>query len=408
MKNTPPILNSELLPLYAVIFLGFFGYALTIALFIPMLMDRSFGILPLATSTSLRAATSGFLLAMYPLGQFLGSPIIGKLSDHYGRKKILMLSLFACLFGFVGIALSIQYQQLSLLFTSCLLTGLFESNMAISQSVIVDNAQDVAQKIKLIGYAYSACSLGYVIGPLVGGLSATAWGYSGPFWITTIGILFLMLWIWLNFKDRYRPHKEVPIKFVEAITAIRTIFEQPKLYRIYLINFLIFFAVMGLYRVVPLYVVDEWKPSLHAYTLLISYVSMLCLIANLFVMGRLAKRFTAQKLLSGLLLSGGLIVIVIVMPVHFSWIWLTYGLAVIPTVMALTTCTAWLSNQVTPEEQGQALGNNQALLVLGESSSAAIGGLIAAIMIPLPIVVMGVILFITSLMVWKTKHNKLA
>ena len=72
----------EILPLYAVIFLGFFGYPLTIALFISMLMERHFLLLPLETSVSMRAPLSGLLLAMYPFGQFLGSPVIDYLSDH--------------------------------------------------------------------------------------------------------------------------------------------------------------------------------------------------------------------------------------------------------------------------------------------------------------------------------------
>lgn len=50
--------------------------------------------------------------------------------------------------------------------------------------------------------------------------------------------------------------------------------------------------------------------------------------------------------------------------------------------MALPTCTTWLSQHAEPKEQGQVMGNNQSLLVLGEASSAAIGGLIAAIRIP--------------------------
>ncbi len=105
------------------------------------------------------------------------------------------------------------------------------------------------------------------------------------------------------------------------------------------------------------------------------------------------------KLLSSLLLLGGLLVIMIIIPKHFSWIWLVYGLAVIPTVMALPTCTAWLSHHVTAKEQGQALGNNQALLVLGEASSAAMGGIIAAINISLPILLMGIILLIAGIIV---------
>ena len=134
---------------------------------------------------------------------------------------------------------------------------------------------------------------------------------------------------------------------------------------------------------------------------------MLCLIANLFITGWLAKRWPTQKLLSVLLLCGGLLAIIIVIPVHFSWIWFTFGVAVIPTVIALTTCTAWLSDQVASKEQGQVLGNNQALLVLGEASSAAIGGLIAAILVPLPVVIMGIILLVASVMVWKTQPKSI-
>src|SRR3990167_5419618 len=357
------ISSREFLPLYAVIFLGFFGYALTITLFIPMLMDRSFALLPPTSTTALRVTLSGLLLAMYPLGQFLGSPIIGNLSDHFGRKKVLLLSLLACIVGFVGMALSIEYYQLSLLFISAFFTGLCESNMAISQSIIADKSNDIVQKTKFIGYAYSACSLGYVVGPLLGGPVASVLGYSIPFWMTAIGVLLIIVWIFYCFDDRYVSSKIAAVTMRQAITSMKSLFNQPKLYKIYFINFLIFFSVQGLYRVVPLYVMDEWKPSLPLYSLLIAYVSLLCLIANLFILGKLAHRFSTQKLLSGLLLFGGILVIMIIIPHHFHWIWLTYAMAVITTSMALPICTTWLSQRAAPNEQGQVLGNNQALLV---------------------------------------------
>lgn len=394
----PMIRFRELLPLYGVVFLGFLGYALTITLYIPMLMDKSFSLLPIASSASLRLTLSGLLLAMYPLGQFFGSPIVGNLSDYYGRKNILLLSLLASALGFTAIALSIQVHCIIWLFISSFLTGLCESNMAISQSVIADKSENNLQKIKFIGYAYSACSLGYVVGPLLGG-SGGRLGYSGPFWITAVGVLSLAACILWGFRDDYVPNKKNPIKIFQTIIAIKSIFNQPKFYKFYLINFLIFFSVQGLYRVVPLYVVDKWQPSLLTYSLLISYVSLLCLIANLFILEKLAKRFSTQSLLKGLLLLGGLLVVLIIVPAHFSWIWLTYAVAVMPTVMALPTCTTWLSQHADSAQQGQVLGNNQALLVLGESSSAAVGGLIAALMVSLPVLVMGIILLITGIVV---------
>lgn len=396
----------DLMPLYAVIFLGFFGYALTITLFIPMLMDKNCLLLSPEASLSLRVSLSGFLLAMYPLGQFLGSPIIGNLSDFWGRKKVLLLSLIFCIFGFAMMALSIEFNQLTLLFVSAFLTGLFESNMAISQSIIADRSSDTAQKTKLIGYAYSACSLGYIVGPLLGGSAGSVLSYSAPFWITAFGVLCLLVWIFYSFEEHYIPNKNAPIKLLSSLTAMKSIFNRPKLYKIYLINFSIFFAVQGLYRVVPMFVMDEWKPALHTYSLLISFVSLLCFLANLWILGKLAKRVSTQKLLSGLLVVSGLLVAFITVPNHFNWIWLTFGIAVIPSIMALPTCTIWLSEQVSSTEQGQVLGNNQALLVLGESTSAAIGGLIAALWIPLPVVVMGAILLFTGIIVPAIRMSK--
>lgn len=395
----------EIFPLYAVIFLGFFGYALTITLFIPMIMDHHFLLVPADTSVNVRALLSGFLLAMYPLGQFFGSPIIGNFSDYFGRKKVLLISLIACFFGFTGIGLSIRLHLLIPLFITSFLTGLCESNMAISQTIIADRTDNTAEKTKLIGYAYSACSLGYIVGPLLGG-TGSVFGYSTPFWITAIGVLLLTIWIAYRFHDNFTPNKHVPIKLLTSLIAVRSIFNKPNLKKIYLINFLIFFAVQGLYRVIPLYVVDTWKPSLEIYAILIAFVSLLCFLTNLSLLGALSKRFSTQKLLAGLLIIGGIFVIIVVLPDHFNWIWLTYGLAVIPTVMALPTCTTWLSQQVSSHEQGQVLGNNQALLVLGEATSAAIGGGIAALLIPLPVVVMGVILFITAGMVIKSNISE--
>ena len=294
-----------------------------------------------------------------------------------------------------------DFHLLALLFVSAFLTGLCESNMAISQSVIVDLAHDTTQKTKLIGYAYSACSLGYIVGPLLGGTGGTLLGYSVPFWITALGVFCLVLWVSCSFNDKFIPKRDVRLNILKSIVAVKSVLNAPKLYKIYAINFLIFFSVQGLYRVVPLYVVDEWDPSLHSYSLLISFVSLVCFISNLFLLGRLSKIFPTKNLLAGLLLTGGALVIMIVLPTHFNWIWLTFGVAVIPTVMALPVCTTWLSEHVKSEEQGQVLGNNQALLVLGESTSAAIGGVIAAVLIPLPVIVMGVILLISGMVVVK-------
>lgn len=82
-----------LLPLYTVVFVGFLGYSLMIAAFTPMILRNDNEMLPAGSSLSLRSLVLGALLALYPLGQFLGSPVLGALSDRYGRRPILIASL---------------------------------------------------------------------------------------------------------------------------------------------------------------------------------------------------------------------------------------------------------------------------------------------------------------------------
>jgi MFS family permease len=71
-----------LLPLYAVVFVGFLGYSLMIAAFTPMILRNDNGMLPASSSLTQRSIVLGILLSLYPLGQFLGSPVLGGLSDR--------------------------------------------------------------------------------------------------------------------------------------------------------------------------------------------------------------------------------------------------------------------------------------------------------------------------------------
>lgn len=129
------------MPLYLVVFTGFVGYSLMITVFTPLLLDDQGGLLPESASPSERTLVLGALLALYPLAQFVGSPILGALSDRFGRRPALLRSLLA---------------------------GLSEANIAIAQSAIADVAA-AAERSRLFGYVYLSSSLAYVVGPLAGG-----------------------------------------------------------------------------------------------------------------------------------------------------------------------------------------------------------------------------------------------
>ncbi len=396
----------QLLPIYFVIFLSFLGYALTITMYIPMLLSPHFNFLPVETSLPLRIALTGSLLATYPLGQLIGSPIIGKLSNNFGHKRALLISLFGCALGFAGIAISIRFQQISLLFFSSLFTGMCESNMQLSLAIITDRTEEPALKTKLINNLYVACSLGYIIGPLLGGTSGMLLTYSIPFWITALCIAGLIIWVSYSLTEhKMTSEASSGIRF-HSFTALKSIFREKRLLPFYLLNFLIFFAARGIYRMVPLYIVDKWHPSLLTYSLLIYSVAYVCFLTTSFILGRIVTRFSLPKLLSSLLLIGGILILSLVIPYDFRQVWVIYVIAMIPIVMTIPICSAWLFQQAKDDKQNTADASNYALLTLAESSSAAIGGLIAALLVPLSIVTMGIILLITGfIVIWLSRYD---
>ena len=89
-------------------------------------------------SESSHALFLGITLAAYPLGQFIGSPILGALSDDYGRKRLLSGSLLITAICNLFTGFAIEWQQLGLLIVSRFMAGLMEGNIAIARAMAAD------------------------------------------------------------------------------------------------------------------------------------------------------------------------------------------------------------------------------------------------------------------------------
>ncbi|MFH1473429.1 MAG: MFS transporter [Candidatus Aenigmatarchaeota archaeon] len=107
----------------------------------------------------------GLLLTTFSFFQFLSAPIMGRLSDQYGRKPLLLISQFATFIGFVVLGFA---NSLWMIFLSRIIDGLFGSNFTISQAYLSDisTKKDRSKAFSISGIAFG---LGFLVGPGIGG-----------------------------------------------------------------------------------------------------------------------------------------------------------------------------------------------------------------------------------------------
>lgn len=105
----------------------------------------------------------GILQATYPLMQFIGAPILGRLSDRFGRKPVLIASQIGTLAGFVLLGFA---NTLTLLFLSRIIDGLSGANMSTAQAAMADSTSE-RNRTQGLGLLGAAFGVGFVLGPMI-------------------------------------------------------------------------------------------------------------------------------------------------------------------------------------------------------------------------------------------------
>ncbi len=152
-ENTTEKLDfKRILPILVIVLVDLMGLSIIIPL-LPLYAAR-FGASPL---------TIGILQASYPFMQFIGAPVLGRLSDRFGRKPILIISQMGTFLGFILLGFA---NTLPLLFISRIIDGLSGANISTAQAAISDSTTEKTrtQGLGLIGAAFG---VGFILGPIV-------------------------------------------------------------------------------------------------------------------------------------------------------------------------------------------------------------------------------------------------
>lgn len=179
---------KKILPVFVIVLIDLLGLTIIIPL------------MPLyATAYGADALIIGLLGASYPAFQFIGAPLLGRLSDRFGRKPILIISQIGTLMGFLilGFANSVW-----MLFLARILDGISGANISTAQAAISDSTTEKTrtQGLGLIGAAFG---LGFILGPIIAFVALTASGnnYHVPAFVAAAFSFLSILLTWFWFEE---------------------------------------------------------------------------------------------------------------------------------------------------------------------------------------------------------------
>jgi MFS family permease len=328
--------------------------------------------------------------------------VLGALSDRHGRRPILLTSLAVTTACYALIATALALRSLGLLAAGLILAGLAEANVATAQSAIAD-VVDPAERNRFFGYIYLSASLAYIVGPLVGGKLAepalVPWfDAATPFWAAFGLLLLTTLATLVLFRETHPPGRRIASGYGAAFASLWAIVAEPKLRRLYLVNFLVYLAIFGFFRCYPMYLVDQFQFGVSRESEFVAWVGLPIVLANLWLTGLLARRFASRTVTIGsAALTGGFMVI-IVLPAASAALWVTLFLTSLALAICLPASATMLSLAADADEQGRAMGNNQALQVGAEALSGLVGGALAMVAVKLSLVAFGGVALLAALL----------
>lgn len=264
-----------------------------------------------ATSFGASPFVIGLLSAAYPIFQFIGAPILGRLSDRYGRKPVLVISQIGTFIGFLMMGFA---NSLLMLFLSRIVDGISGANIATAQAAIADSTTEKnrTQGLGLIGAAFG---IGFILGPIIAGVALllTDNNYRVPAFIAALfslaSILLTAFWFKETLPEEQRGvgDEKPSFSFGSLLRAMR----HPTVGFLLVLMFLQQIAFGGFEQLLALFTLSRLGLNAVGNTLVFVFVGLILIVVQGGLIGRWSRKFGDRKLvLSALiLLSIGLIAV---------------------------------------------------------------------------------------------------
>lgn len=335
-------------------------------------------ILPLlpyyAATFGATAEVVGLLLGANALTQLLGAPVLGRLSDRYGRKPLLLLSLAGTVAAFTMLGLA---RSLAMLFASRIVDGLLGGNISLAQAYISD-VSDGKERTKAFGLIGAAFGLGFIFGPALGGTLSGGGNYALPALAAAALSLLNLAGVLFGLPESLpKAERERRASEPRAAFSARALWEALHLPCVgpLLQTQLLFSLAFTLFETIfALFAEKRLGLDARATSFVLTYVGVLVVLVQGIGIRLLVRRFTDKQMVFGgsILLTISLLAWALSSSLGMLLVVLA-PLALASGVLRVAINTA-LTRSVWPEEVGGTLGLSASMSSLARVMSPTVGG----------------------------------
>lgn len=344
----------------------------------------------------------GYLVAVFGITQFFFSPLAGEWSDKYGRKKMIIIGL--CIMTISAIMFAIG-QSMSMLYASRLLGGVGAAFLIPPMMAYIADITTFENRGKGMGLLGAAMSLGFVIGPGVGGLLADV-SIRTPFYVSAaVSALAMLISLVLLpetlSKEEQVVHRNKIVKRENIIKQFALSFRMPYFILLVMV-FTLTFGLSHFETMFPFFVTSKFNYTERDIALVITIGALIGTIIQAVVISPLLHRFGEKAVIAASFLFSGLSLILMLFSGSFYYV-LAVSLVFFTATALLRPAINTALSKMAGKEQGVAAGMNNAYMSIGNILGPALAGTLFEVHMNLPYIFGAAILLLslTFALRWK-------
>jgi DHA1 family tetracycline resistance protein-like MFS transporter len=362
-------------PLFLVLLIDSMGLGLVFPILNSLVFDPSTHFISAHMSSASRNFLYGLTIGIFMFCWFFGAAFLGEVSDQIGRKKSILICLIGACVGYLISAMAVVFRSYTLLLLGRIVAGFTAGSQAIAQAAIVDLSTEEA-KAKNLGLILFFTSLGFAIGPIIGG--ALSWfSFAMPFYfaasISFVNIILLMF----LFNETFTSTKKFSVKIHYALEIFATAFKHEKIRDLSIVLIVMMFGWSGIYSYLSMFLLkvhhfDSMQIGLYMGLLGAGFGIGTGMLTEFFT-----NRFSLRQCVIGASSLVALGTLLTVIAPHAIYLWADSFLISIPMAIAYSTLLTLFSNQVDADSQGWIMGITGAVMAFAFGVNGLLAGVLA-------------------------------